>query len=140
MWPLPLSLVTFIYPVLCLTPSERIDHLDVAAYRIFEKPKLNDSETLMKCVNTFISIVNETIYKLNETKKIDKECEDVREQAYPDFLLYDLNNKKLTELKNTLNWNEEEIGKFSSLMKIANEVWFEFLKLHLFFERGEKPE
>lgn len=137
---LALSLITVTYQVVCLTPSEQIDGLDVTVYRIFENPKSDDGEKLMKYINTFISIVNGTLNRLNETRKIDQECENVREQAYPDFLLYELSNKKLGQLKKSLKWNTEEVEKFNSLMKIANEIWFEFLKLYLFFETGEKPQ
>lgn len=137
---LTLSLITAIYPVVCLTPSEQIDRLDVTLYRIFESPKSDDGENLMECINTFISIVNKTLNRLNETKKIDQESEDVRDQAYPDFLLYELNDKKLTKLKNSLKWNAEEAGKFTLLMKVADDIWFKFLKLHLFLETGEKPQ
>ena len=133
------SLVIVIYPVVSLTPSEQIDRLDVTVYKIFEGPKPDDGETLMNCVNIFISIVNETLNRLNVTKKIDQDCEAVREQAYPDFLLYELNDKNLSKLKNILKWNAEEVGKFNVLMKTANDLWFEFLKLHLFFATGEKP-
>lgn len=128
------------------TPAERILKCDETIMKIFRKPKESNATTLIHKINEYIIVINSTsdiiinsgsAANFKKNKTVFTICKDVRELGWPDFLTFDLyHNDRYDELKETFNWNDEELEYFQSLMEIAEVAWLYFMDN--FHEKTEK--
>lgn len=125
-----LFLFLTIIQALSLTPKEKVVKYDEIIEKIFKCPQEEDGVKLIHTINEYISVVNSTTEGCKEDINMFDQCNEMRHQGWADFLLYDLNEDKLDELKKKFKWDDKEFKIFQSLMKKAEDTWMDFMEYY----------
>lgn len=116
-------------PTKCWSPSKTIYKANKAIIKIFEKPQKLGGDTLIANINIYTS----SIIFLGEQLKVNdtafEECNKVYREGMAPFLLYDVHDKKVAEMKKKFKWSDEQVKYFKFLMNNADSEWMKFLKI-----------
>ena len=94
----------------CWSHSKTVYKANKAIIKIFDKPPKLGGDKLIENINLFtltISFLGEQL-KMNDS--IFEECNKVYREGMAPFLLYDLHDKKLAELKKKFKWTDEQVN------------------------------
>lgn len=130
MWLFIYSVITVIYVATeSRLPSKTIFKANKAIVKIFEKPPKLGGDKLMENINIYTTNIILLGEQLKVNDSIFEECNKVYREGMTPFLLYELPDSKVAEMKKKFKWSDEQLKNFKSLMNNADSEWMKFLKI-----------
>lgn len=125
---------------LCIqSAAEQVADCDRHVMNMLQNPPEGSGKVIIEAVGSYITSVQSITEQIILKSISYLDCKQLFDQGTAQFLFYEMDDNKISDIKSKFKWNDTEFSQLKSTIDKAMDIWMKFLDAY-FHEYGSEIE